>query len=65
MAPRCRPTRVEMFRRDYDAILLGALGDPRVPGNQHGADILLGLRFKLDLYVNVRPCVLFDAGSRR
>ena len=50
----------EMFRRDYDAILLGALGDPRVPGNQHGADILMGLRFKLDLYVNARPCVLFD-----
>jgi len=50
----------EMFRRDYDAILLGALGDPRVPGNQHGADILIGLRFKLDLYVNARPCVLFD-----
>jgi len=51
---------VEMFRRDFDAILLGALGDPRVPGNQHGADILIGLRFKLDLYVNLRPCVLFD-----
>jgi 3-isopropylmalate dehydrogenase len=50
----------EMFRRDYDAILLGALGDPRVPANQHAADILLGLRFKLDLYVNARPCVLFD-----
>ncbi|MGD0957480.1 MAG: isocitrate/isopropylmalate dehydrogenase family protein [Candidatus Acidiferrales bacterium] len=50
----------DMFRRDYDAILLGALGDPRVPNNQHGAEILLGLRFKLDLYVNVRPCVLFD-----
>jgi len=50
----------EMFRRDFDAILLGALGDPRVPQNQHGADILIGLRFKLDLYVNVRPCALFD-----
>ena len=54
------PDAPEMFRRDYDAILLGALGDPRVPSNQHGADILLGLRFKLDLYVNLRPCVLFD-----
>jgi 3-isopropylmalate dehydrogenase len=51
---------VEMFRRDFDAILLGAMGDPRVPTNQHAADILLGLRFKLDLYVNARPCVLFD-----
>lgn len=54
------PDAVEMFRRDYDAILLGALGDPRVPSNQHGADILIGLRFKLDLYVNARPCILFD-----
>jgi 3-isopropylmalate dehydrogenase len=43
---------------DHDAILLGALGDPRVPGNEHARDILLGLRFRLDLYVNFRPCVL-------
>src|ERR1700722_16351663 len=50
----------EMLRRDFDAILLGAMGDPRVPSNVHAADILLGLRFKLDLYVNARPCVLFD-----
>jgi len=54
------PDAPEMFRREYDAILLGALGDPRTPENRHGADILLGLRFKLDLYVNVRPCILFD-----
>lgn len=54
------PDAPEMFRRDYDAILLGALGDPRTPENRHGADILMGLRFKLDLYVNERPCVLFD-----
>jgi 3-isopropylmalate dehydrogenase len=50
----------QMFQRDFDAILFGAVGDPRVPSNQHAADILLGLRFKLDLYVNARPCVLFD-----
>jgi 3-isopropylmalate dehydrogenase len=54
------PDAPEMFRHDFDAILLGAMGDRRVPGNQHAADILLGLRFKLDLYVNERPCVLFD-----
>src|SRR5271169_4834735 len=54
------PDAPGMFWRDFDAILLGALGDPRVPENRHGADILLGLRFKLDLYVNERPCVLFD-----
>ncbi|HKF52775.1 MAG TPA: isocitrate/isopropylmalate dehydrogenase family protein [Candidatus Acidoferrales bacterium] len=50
----------QMLQRDFDVILFGAVGDPRVPLNQHAADILLGLRFKLDLYVNARPCALFD-----
>src|SRR5215831_9545953 len=49
---------VEMLRDEFDAILFGALGDPRVPSNQLAADILLGLRFKLDLYVNARPVEL-------
>ena len=46
------------LRDDVDAIFLGAIGDPRVPGNEHARDILLGLRFKLDLYVNFRPVEL-------
>src|SRR5215475_12060633 len=50
---------VEMLRDEFDAILFVAMGDPRVPSNQHAADILLGLRFKLDLYVNARPVELF------
>jgi 3-isopropylmalate dehydrogenase len=41
--------------KTYDAIYVGALGDPRVPDMAHARDILLGLRFKLDLYVNMRP----------
>jgi len=49
----------EHLRHDVDAILLGALGDPRVPGNEHARDILLGLRFRLDLYVNFRPVKLY------
>jgi 3-isopropylmalate dehydrogenase len=49
---------VEMLRDEFDAILFGALGDPRVPSNQHAADILLGLRFQLDLFVNARPVEL-------
>jgi 3-isopropylmalate dehydrogenase len=49
---------VEKLRDEFDAILFGALGDARVPSNQHAADILLGLRFKLDLYVNARPVEL-------
>ena len=48
----------EHLRDDVDAIFLGALGDPRVPDNEHARDILLGLRFRLDLYINFRPCTL-------
>ena len=50
-----------MLREKFDAVLLGAMGDPRVPSNKHAADILLGLRFKFDLYVNARPVELLDA----
>lgn len=44
----------------FDAIFLGAMGDPRVPGNEHARAILLGMRFKFDLYINLRPVRLFD-----
>jgi len=53
------PASLEMLAEGFDAILLGAMGDPRVPDNRHAADILLGLRFRLDLYVNYRPVRLF------
>lgn len=49
------------WRNDFDAILLGALGDPRVPSNVHAKEILLGARFKLDLFINLRPIRLLDA----
>lgn len=51
----------EMLGRDFDAILVGAFGDPRVPSNIHAKEILLGMRFKMDLYANVRPVRLLDA----
>jgi 3-isopropylmalate dehydrogenase len=53
------PGSLELLAEGFDAILLGAMGDPRVPDNRHAADILLGMRFKLDLYVNYRPVRLF------
>jgi 3-isopropylmalate dehydrogenase len=49
-----------MLRDDFDAVFIGALGDPRVPDNRHARDILLGTRFELDLYVNYRPVRLLD-----
>ncbi len=54
------PGQIETFRKDFDAILFGAVGDPRVKGQVHAREILLGLRFGLDLYVNFRPCRLMD-----
>jgi 3-isopropylmalate dehydrogenase len=45
----------ERFSREFDAIFMGAFGDPRVPDMKHAAEILLGARFQLDLYVNYRP----------
>ena len=46
--------------RDFDAILVGAFGDPRVPSNIHAKEILLGMRTRMDLYANVRPVQLMD-----
>ena len=55
------PDGYAMLRDQFDAIFIGALGDPRVPDNRHARDILLGTRFELDLYVNYRPVKLLDA----
>jgi len=55
------PDGFAKLARDFDAILVGAFGDPRVKTNIHAKEILLGMRFKMDLYANVRPVRLLDA----
>src|SRR6476660_3834386 len=55
------PGGFAMLGREFDAILVGAFGDPRVPTNIHAKEILLGMRFQMDLYANVRPVRLMDA----
>src|SRR5574340_402195 len=55
------PNGYTMLRDEFDAIYIGALGDPRIPDMRHARDILLGIRFDLDLYVNYRPVTLLDA----
>jgi 3-isopropylmalate dehydrogenase len=42
-----------------DAILLGAVGDPRVPPGVLERELLLRIRFELDQYVNLRPIVRY------
>ncbi|HUM02163.1 MAG TPA: isocitrate/isopropylmalate family dehydrogenase, partial [Thermoanaerobaculia bacterium] len=54
------PGGFEDLARHYDAVFMGAFGDPRVPDMKHAADILLGARFQLDLYVNYRPVRCLD-----
>ena len=46
--------------RGFDAVFIGAFGDPRVPDNRHARDILLGTRFELDLYIKYHPVRLLD-----
>jgi 3-isopropylmalate dehydrogenase len=55
------PGGFTMLGGDFDAILVGAFGDPRVKTNIHAKEILLGMRFQMDLYANVRPVRLLDA----
>ncbi|MEP7048740.1 MAG: isocitrate/isopropylmalate family dehydrogenase [Pseudomonadota bacterium] len=45
----------DAISKDCAAVLLGALGDARVPGFEHARDILFGMRMGFDLYANVRP----------
>ena len=55
------PGAFAALARDFDAILVGAFGDPRVPSNIHAKEILLGMRCQMDLFANVRPVRLMDA----
>jgi len=55
------PDGFKHLAENFDAILVGAFGDPRVQTNIHAKEILLGMRFKMDLYANVRPVRLLDA----
>ena len=55
------PGAMDDLRDHFAAVYLGAFGDPRVPDMKHAADILLGMRFQLDLYVNYRPVKLLNA----
>lgn len=53
------PDSVLVELRKHDAILLGAVGDPRVPPGVLERGLLLRLRFELDHYVNLRPVKLY------
>ena len=46
--------------RGQDAVLLGAIGHPDAPRGLIERDVIIGLRRGLDLYVNLRPIVLYD-----
>jgi 3-isopropylmalate dehydrogenase len=45
--------------RETDAVLLGAVGDPRIKPGILERDLLLRIRFELDQYVNLRPVIRY------
>ncbi len=53
------PESVLSEYRDLDAILLGAIGDPRVEVGLLEREIIGGIRWKLDMYLNLRPVKLY------
>src|SRR5882672_9854893 len=46
--------------REQDAVLMGAIGHPDAPRGMIERDVIIGLRKGLDLYVNLRPVILYD-----
>ncbi len=46
--------------RPMDAILLGAIGDPKIPDHITLNGLLLPIRRSFDQFANVRPAVLYD-----
>ncbi len=53
------PDRVIDEWRTLDAVLLGAIGHPDVEPGLVERSVILGLRFGLDLYINLRPVKLY------
>jgi 3-isopropylmalate dehydrogenase len=58
-AGRITPEDIDGLRA-FDAILFGAIGDPRAPRGVVERDVILGIRRRLDLFVNLRPIVAYD-----
>jgi 3-isopropylmalate dehydrogenase len=52
--------QIETFRREYDAIFVGALGDPQSSDRHPASDLVLKLITQLDLYVFYRPVKLLE-----
>ena len=54
------PESIYSEYREHDAIYLGAIGDPRVEVGLVERAVIAGIRFKLDLYINLRPIKLYS-----
>ncbi|MEE9553389.1 MAG: 3-isopropylmalate dehydrogenase [candidate division Zixibacteria bacterium] len=54
------PESIYSEYKEHDAIYLGAIGDPRVEVGLVERAVIAGIRFKLDLYINLRPIKLYS-----
>ncbi len=51
---------VKELEKNYDAALIGTFGDPRIPDMKHAKEIILGLRSKLNLFLNIQTVKLYE-----
>src|SRR5207247_11195806 len=58
-AARITPEDIDGLRA-FDAVLFGAIGDPRALRGVVARDVLLGLRRRLAMFVNLRPIIPHD-----
>jgi tartrate dehydrogenase/decarboxylase/D-malate dehydrogenase len=57
---RMMPANALELLRAKDAILLGAVGDPKIPDHITLNGLLLPIRRTFDQFANVRPAILYD-----
>ncbi|PIS27101.1 MAG: hypothetical protein COT43_12100 [Candidatus Marinimicrobia bacterium CG08_land_8_20_14_0_20_45_22] len=50
---------LDEIRKNFDAVFVGPFGDPRVPDNRHGREIIGRIREKLDLNLTIYPIKLY------
>lgn len=51
---------VEQLEKNYEAVLMGPFGDPRIPDMKNARQIVLGMREKLNLFISVMPVRLYQ-----
>lgn len=51
---------IDELKKNFHAVFVGPLGDPRIPDNRHGREIIFNLRQRLNLSLNINIARLYQ-----